>query len=157
MQCSFQSSGQRALVRRTRRFVWQGALLAGLVAFAGCGPDSNDPRSFHVHGMVTFDGAPVPRGGVTFEPDGSQGNSGPQGFAEIIDGKFSTKNSGHGTTGGAQIVTVTGYDGVATGENSDGTPIFIGWQTTVDFTDAKSAEMNFDVTKETLPKQDRMR
>ncbi|PQO43958.1 hypothetical protein [Blastopirellula marina] len=139
------------------RFAGPLALLALTVATLGCGPAGNDPRSFHVHGLVTFEGEPVPRGGISFEPNGAKGNSGPQGYAEIIDGKFDTQRSGRGTTGGAQVVTVSGYDGVATGDNPDGSPIFIAWQQEVEFTDAKSAEMNFDVTKETMPKQERSR
>lgn len=118
---------------------------------AGCSQYGNDPRSVHVRGEVTFDGVPVPRGGVTFDPDGSQGNSGPQGFAEILDGKYDTKSNGRGTTGGPQIVTITGYDGIPTDDNLEGVAIFSGWRTTANFGESTSETMNFDVLADSQP------
>lgn len=134
-----------ATVVAFRTSPWMFLLLA--VALTGCGQSGNDPRSFHVHGEATFDGKPIPRGGVTFDPDGSKGNTGPQGYAEIIDGKFDTHQNGKGTTGGDQIVTITAYDGKATEDNPEGKPLFFGWKTNVTFADDKNPTMNFDVKK----------
>jgi hypothetical protein len=58
---------------------------------------------------VDFDGAPVPAGTIIFEPDTSRGNSGPQGAATIIDGKYDTsQQGGQGTVGGHMIVRILG-------------------------------------------------
>jgi hypothetical protein len=48
---------------------------------------------------------------IVFEPDPAKGNSGPQGRADIKDGKFDTRLSDKGVTPGAQVVRITGGDG----------------------------------------------
>ncbi len=73
-------------------------LLGGMAATAGvvgCGPKG--PSRYDVEGMVTFDGKPVPSGTIRFEPDATKGNSGPVGYAAIIDGRYSTAE--HGSKG----------------------------------------------------------
>lgn len=48
-------------------------------------------------GKVTWKGQPIPRGVIYFGPDGGKGNTGPQGYALIVDGLFDTrKASGKG-------------------------------------------------------------
>ena len=44
-----------------------------------------------------------------FEPDNLQGNSGPAGHADIVNGRFDTRQSGRGTTGGPHVIAITGY------------------------------------------------
>lgn len=95
------------LVTRLARVVG----LAGLCALAGCG-GGGDPNLVHVSGTVTVDGKPLPLGLIVFEPDPAKGNRGQQGHADIKDGKFDTRQAGKGVAVGAQIVRITGGDGV---------------------------------------------
>ncbi|PQO46075.1 hypothetical protein [Blastopirellula marina] len=135
----------RAALTKNRTSLW--LLLPIVVALVGCSQSSDDPRTFHVQGTATLAGKPIPRGGITFDPDGTLGNSGPQGYAEIVDGKFNTRQNGRATTGGDQVVTISAYDGVATEDNPEGSPLFFGWNTKVKFTDEKYSTMDFDVKK----------
>ena len=82
--------------------------VAGVVAIAiGCG-DATGPTRHRVTGRVTCAGEPVPYGEVLFSPDGSRGNTGPQGIAVIKDGRYDTAGSrAPGIGGGAMIVRVT--------------------------------------------------
>jgi hypothetical protein len=86
-----------------------GRLLALALAavLAGCGQDSGGGK-VHVSGTATFNGQPIPAGQVTFTP--AAGNSGPQGFADIRDGKYDTSSGGQGTVGGPHDVRITGFD-----------------------------------------------
>ena len=82
---------------------------AALLLLAGCG--QSGPPQFHVTGEVTWRGQPVPAGMITFTPDARQGNSGPQGFAAIHDGHYSTRQDWRGPVSGPHVVAVAGYDG----------------------------------------------
>ncbi|MBA4191634.1 MAG: hypothetical protein C0467_26950 [Planctomycetaceae bacterium] len=86
-------------------------VLVGLCVLAGCGGGS-DPNLVHVSGTVTVDGKPLPLGMIVFEPDPAKGNRGQQGHADIKDGQFDTRQSGKGVALGAQVVRITGGDGV---------------------------------------------
>ncbi len=78
------------------------------VVAAGCGP--NGPQRFHVEGSVTYAGKPLPRGVIRFEPDGSKGNAGPVGLAEIADGRYTTDQPGtKGSLRGPIVAVITGY------------------------------------------------
>lgn len=101
-----------------------GFLLCG---FAGCG-GSDGVERFGVTGTVTFQGKPVPFGSVKLEPDRKKGGSGPAGFAQIVNGKFDTAESGRGSVKGPMIVTV---QGVAT-DAVYAQPIFKPYQTAVE-------------------------
>jgi hypothetical protein len=89
------------------------AILAGVVAFGvvlGCGEDG--PKRFRVSGKATFNGEPIPYGDVLFTPDDAKKNSGPQGIANIRDGKFDTSAAGgKGYGGGPAVIRVTGLSG----------------------------------------------
>ncbi len=77
----------------------------------GCGGTADKgPERFDVSGTVTFKGKPVYRGTIVFSPDATKGNSGPQGAAEITEGKYDTSKKGKGIVGGAHIVTIQGFD-----------------------------------------------
>ena len=91
----------------------------------GCsrGPSFND-----VSGTVTFDGKPVPAGRIYFNPDFSKGNDGPQGFADIKDGKYDTRNKGQGHAGGPMVISVEGFDGKSENPDSVGKPIFVAYE-----------------------------
>ncbi len=86
--------------------------VAGLVlaAFgAGCS-DTGGPQRFRVSGEAKFDGQPIPHGGVLFTPDGSKQNSGPQGIAQIRNGRYDTSaGGGKGIAGGATVIRITGF------------------------------------------------
>jgi hypothetical protein len=82
-----------------------GVLAVGLVV--GCG--ATGPKRLRLSGAATFDGKPIPYGDVIFTPDGSKQNSGPQGVAEIRDGRYDTSGSdGKGYAGGPTVVHVIG-------------------------------------------------
>lgn len=84
-------------------------LIFGL-AFVNLGCGGGDD-TFRVTGKVTFDGKPVPKGKIYFMPDSSKGNTGPSGFADIIDGQYDTRaTGGRGIVGGATIVAIEGFD-----------------------------------------------
>jgi hypothetical protein len=75
---------------------------------AGCNQDTG-PQRYQLSGEVKFAGQPVPHGMITFTPDSSQGNSGPQGVAIIKDGKYDTAApDGKGIGGGPTIIHITG-------------------------------------------------
>jgi hypothetical protein len=83
----------------------------------GCA--SNDDGRYSISGTVMIDSQLVPVGEISFEPDGKSGNIGPASFTPIKDGKYSVKRD-NGVIGGKYTVTITGFDGVAVGEASDG-------------------------------------
>lgn len=83
------------------------AAAVALFTLAGCGASVD-----HLSGNVTYKGKPIPYGKITFQPDASQGNSGPLVEAEIIDGKYDTsKGGGKGVSRGALVVSIQGYQG----------------------------------------------
>jgi len=83
--------------------------LAMLLIANGCA--ESKPGRFDVSGKVTHQGELLLKGTITFDPDASAGNSGPQGFARIRDGSFSTEQSGKGTLGGQHVVRIIGEMG----------------------------------------------
>lgn len=93
------------------RFARAGALAALTCCFAlGCGGDG----THRVSGTVTFKGQPVPVGKIYFTPDGSKGNSGPSGYADIKDGKYDTGAAGgHGSVAGAVLISIEAFDPAA--------------------------------------------
>lgn len=123
-----------------------GRTLAGIafaclaaVSFVGCG----EPKVGNaVTGTVTFKGAPVPAGMIYFDPDSANGGSGTQGSAKIVDGKFSTDDSGQGVPSGAVVVRIEGFEKHATDPESFGKPI-CKWQTTDTF--SGGGEKTYDV------------
>ncbi len=117
-------------------------LAACLISAAGCGSDG--PPRYDLSGTVTFDGKPIPAGTIVFQPDTSAGNSGPQGTAEIRDGKFDTANAGKGTVGGAQVVRIRGLDHLAESENDPVKELFPEYELKADVP-KENGTMNFEV------------
>ena len=73
----------------------------------GCGGDG----THRVSGKVTFQGKPVPAGKIYFIPDGSKGNKGPTGYADIKDGQYDTSaKGGAGAVAGPVIIAIEGLD-----------------------------------------------
>jgi hypothetical protein len=89
---------------------WVGAAVVFVAAVvAGCA--DNGPKRFRLSGEVKYDGKPIPYGEVLFTPDGAKKNSGPQGIAQIRDGKYDTAlEGGKGVGAGPMVVRVTGFD-----------------------------------------------
>jgi hypothetical protein len=96
-------------------------LVLGLAALAGCG---GEEKLYRVSGTVTYDGKPVAKGLIFFDPDGTKGTTGGQGFANILNGKYDTANEGQGVRGGAYVVRVNGFDGKEANEAPFGQPLF---------------------------------
>jgi hypothetical protein len=81
-----------------------------VVIVLGCG--ESGPKRFRLSGTASFDGRPIPYGDVLFTPDGAKQNSGPQGIAQIRDGKYDTAGAdGKGIAGGPTVIRVTGLTG----------------------------------------------
>ena len=134
------------------RLDWSVALLTALVlCVQGCG-GTDGPTTFNLSGNVTFDGKPVPAGQIVFEPDSAAGNSGPQAFAAIRDGKYDT-TTGKGTVGGPHVVRITGTEAGGAGGTSEAGPeteeapteLFSDFQTKADLPKELST-MDFAVT-----------
>jgi hypothetical protein len=117
---------------------------------SGCGRGPSGPEKFPVSGKVSFQGQPVPLGTISFEPDSTQGGTGPSLNLPIQNGKYDS-GSGSGTLGGPCLVQINGYDGKATTlpggmEVPEGTPLFPTWKTTVVLPKAKH-QQDFEVPK----------
>jgi hypothetical protein len=82
-------------------------MVATLVAAVGCGGGDSQERH-RVSGRITFAGQPVNFGEVLFTPDASKGNSGAQGIANIVNGRYDTQGSrAPGVASGPVVVRVT--------------------------------------------------
>lgn len=132
-----QGMRSKAFTARPARCKTLGGVLCLLAMFcviaAGCGPGVDPgPERFDLSGTVTFKGAPLPAGKITFTPDTEKGNKGPAGFATIENGRYDTSGAGKGTVGGPHIVSIEGYDGQKTDTKPFGTPIFAPHSETTD-------------------------
>ena len=96
-----------------------------------------------------YDGKPVPKGTVTFEPDTTKGNSGPGSGAAIENGRYDTGTE-NGPVAGPHTVRIVGYDGIPAsmeGETMpEGKPLFPPYESTLDVP-KESSEKNFDIPK----------
>jgi hypothetical protein len=100
----------------SRRFVLAWLPILAVLA-AGCGGDGTS----RISGTVKFAGQPVKAGKIYFIPDGAKGNSGPTGFAEIVDGAYDTSAAGgRGVGKGAMIVAIEGRDPGQPGKTEKG-------------------------------------
>src|SRR5262245_61617965 len=96
-----------------------------VICLTGCGPP---PTRFDLCGTVTYKGKPVPAGLVVINPDLSQGNDGPQGMAEIKDGKYDTSLLAKGAPSGAVILMIDGFEGGGSADAPQGKALFIGYK-----------------------------
>ena len=111
--------------------------VCSLTVIAGCA--KQEIKRFRAQGSVTFDGKPVPAGTVYFDPNAQKGNKGPQGYANIVDGKYDTNNGGQGHVGGAMKIRIVGLSAPAKARTDD-TPIPSLFPEFVDTIDLKSAD-----------------
>jgi len=93
-------------------------LVLGLGWYSGCGPA--EEKLYRVSGTVTFEGKPIPKGLIFFDPQAG----GPQGFANIVSGKYDTAQEGQGVRGGMYDVRVNGFDGIEANEAPFGQALF---------------------------------
>jgi hypothetical protein len=89
-----------------QRIAWLFASILLVSCLVSCGGSSG---IYDLSGTVTYDGQPLLFGKIIFEPDTRQGNSGPAGHADIRNGKYDTRQSGRGTTGGPHVIAISGY------------------------------------------------
>lgn len=82
------------------------AVFVAAAVVVGC---SSDEKLYDVSGTVTHQGKGIPKGLIFFDPDGG----GPQGFANIENGKYdtATPGQGKGIRGGKYNIRVNGFDG----------------------------------------------
>lgn len=123
------------------------AILFGIVSIClvpGCGGVTRHD----VSGKVTFRGAPLPAGVIYFDPDVTKKNTGPQGYAIIKDGDYSTAIlNGKGTVGGPHIARIEGFDGKEGNDLPLGQLLFSGYEQAVDLPKAATT-LDFDVKGE---------
>jgi hypothetical protein len=120
------------------------ALAAAVAAVVGCG---GDEKLYNVSGTVTYNGKPVPKGLIFFDPDPAKGGTGTQGFANITDGRYTTAVNGKGVRGGAYTVRVAGFDGKEANEAPFGQYLFPEYVLPKELPKADS-ELNVDVPKQ---------
>src|SRR5690349_13501408 len=108
------------------RVAWAVWLLV-IVAFAAC---SQEEKLYRVSGNVTFNGKPIPKGLIFFDPQAE----GPQGFANIEDGKYDTSipGKGRGVRGGSYNIRVSGLTGIEKNEAPFGDALFPEYSDTKD-------------------------
>ena len=114
--------------------------IAVAALLAGCGDGVQRVR---ISGQVTFKGKPVPYGNITFEPDTSKGNKGPQGYVQIRDGKYDTQDAGTEPTPGPQRIHLIGYPD-ANSKEAGKTMVVLDYRTTLDLP-RKTSTHDFDV------------
>jgi hypothetical protein len=114
---------------------WSLVILASL----GC---SNEEKRYRVSGTVTYSGKPIPKGLIFFDPK----TKGPQGFANIVEGKYDTAQQGKGIRGGSYDVRVNGFDGKEAPEAPFGQALFPEYTGTKELPEADST-YDLDIPK----------
>lgn len=94
--------------------VWTRPLVGVVAVLALCAVGCGGGKTVRVSGKVTFGGKPVPSGKIYFMADGSKGNTGATGFADIVNGEYDTSaDGGSGATPGPVKVVIDGFDPTA--------------------------------------------
>lgn len=110
-------------MNRLTRFILICVLMVVLTLAQGCQRGIDGPKRYECRGTVTFNGEPVKKGSISFEPDSAAGNSGPGSMAQIVNGVYRTE-PGKGIVGGAYRVFIVGFDGKSPDGLGDGNPLF---------------------------------
>ncbi|PQO44063.1 hypothetical protein [Blastopirellula marina] len=122
-------------------------LVVAILAAVGCSSANDGPQRYRIQGEITYDGKPLPGGRISFAPDTELGNSGPEGYADIIDGYYDTNNGGKGVVPGAHNVRIEGYDGEPSPRNDFyryGNMVFRVHRDKIEVPE-KASSKNFDV------------
>lgn len=127
---------------RNARFVSYLLFLGLCVSLAGC--SAGKSKSYGVSGAATFNGNPIPVGRIYFDPDPTKNGAGPQGVAEIKDGRYDTAKNGKGIVGGAYNIRVEGFDGQESERSPLGKPLFVMHTQSVELP-AKNEQLDIDV------------
>jgi hypothetical protein len=111
----------------------------------GCGENE---KLYDVSGTITFEGEPIPKGLIFFDPDSTKGTAGTQGFANIENGKFDTAaaGKGKGIRGGTYNIRISGFDGKEAPEAPFGKFLFPEEQLTKDLP-KQNQTFDYDVKK----------
>lgn len=82
------------------------------VSLFAVGCEESDENRNRLSGNVILDGQPVAAGQVLITPDTAKGNSGPQGLAAIVDGRYDTaaESRESGPPSGPVTIQVTGLE-----------------------------------------------
>lgn len=93
-----------------RTFTLFAVVLVCAPLLGGC---SSEEKLYDVSGTITFEGKPIPKGLIFFDPETTKGTPGTQGFANIEEGKYDTskKGKGRGIRGGTYSIRISGFDG----------------------------------------------
>jgi hypothetical protein len=104
----------------------------------GCG--SSEEKLEPVSGTVFFDGKPIPKGNIFFDPTAETG--GGQGFASILDGQFNTADPGGlGVRKGKYNIRVQGYTGKPSNELPFGAALFPEYQLSKDLSTERTLKI----------------
>jgi hypothetical protein len=90
---------------------------------------------------VTYDGKPVPKGTISFDPTGD----GPMGYASILDGKYDTAQGG-GVRGGTYNIRVNGFNGITGPDLPFGQALFPEYTGAAELP-AHDSTFDLDITK----------
>tara|TARA_R110002095_G_scaffold204266_1_gene186855 strand:+ start:9101 stop:9526 length:426 start_codon:yes stop_codon:yes gene_type:complete len=130
-------------------------LFLSLSVFSGCGSSDDGPERYDVTGSITYKGAPLESGRITFVPDSEKGNQGPVGYAMVEAGKYDTRApGGKGTISGAIQILITG-DNLALSETGEiQPPLFVDHKETADIDPQQAlTTLDFDVPAKTARKK----
>ncbi|HVK14067.1 MAG TPA: hypothetical protein VM597_35315 [Gemmataceae bacterium] len=122
------------------------AVVAAAAVLSGC---SAEEELHDVSGTLTFEGTPIPKGLIYFDPDTAKGTPGTQGFANIENGRFDTsiKGKGRGIRGGGPyLIRISGFDGKEAAEAPMGQPLFNQHELTRDLP-AEKQTFEYDVKR----------
>ena len=124
------------------RFVRWPLALAFLLHLAGCSKPEFERHA--LSGTVTFGGQPIPVGSILFEPDGTKGNRGPQGYSTILNGHYETNKYGKGAVTGPVNVQIMGFPAAENVPEEGNKPLFPPYKTSI-VIEQDSTTFDFDV------------
>jgi len=126
-------------MRRTIGF----CALMGAFVLLGC---SDSEKLYDVSGTITYNGNPIPKGLIFFDPE--KGTPGTQGFANIENGQYNTATpgKGKGIRGGNYAIRIGGFDGKEAPESPFGRPLFPEYTMTKEFP-AQNQTFDHDIKK----------
>lgn len=119
-----------------------------LSSLAGCG---DSVARTQVSGAITYDGQAVVAGRIYFTPDLAKKNDGPQGFADIKNGKYDTRTGGNGPVPGALLVRIEGFDGQPAEARPIGYPVFV-YETSLELAQGAATKKDYALNPVDAPR-----